>query len=56
MVVIPSKGFSEEIGQIVHRGKLFENNLFVLDKFPDIMMADVDVFDLTMVLRILGKS
>ena len=55
IVVIASKWFGEEVGKIVGRGYLFEQDRPRFDKFTKVMVSDVDVLNFSVVLSSLRK-
>jgi len=56
MVVITGEWFGEKIGDVVSRRNLLEDDRFGLDQFTKVMVADVDMLNLSMVLRSLRES
>ena len=54
--MVTSEWLGKEVGEVVSRSNLFEENRFRFDKLMKIVMADVDMFYLSMVLSGLWKS
>ena len=54
-VVITSKGFRKEIRKVVCRGDLFEDNISIPDKVPQVMVPYIDVLDLSVVPSVLRQ-
>jgi len=55
MVIVTGKQFGREVGKIISRWDLVKNNSPRLDELANVVVADVDMFDLPMILRILHK-
>jgi len=53
MVVVLREWFGEQVCKIISGGNLLKKDLFRLDKFPEVMVAYVNMLDLAVILRIL---
>ena len=56
MVEIAPEGFCEDVGQVLRRWDVSDNDLAILDEVTNLVMANVDVLDADVALRVLGQQ